>query len=145
MYDLFFSVGVPGCGNPSDQHALPGCPAWSHVLRRAQPRSFPSRGRGKEQVQHPHQEPLHLRYEKLAEALCSLKLCKLLVWSYHGRRTVSTSPQIDSLDAGGLWNVRLSLQGDFLLTILTTCRWISFAVKTKRLKIIIRKVTKQKE
>lgn len=51
------------------------------------------------------------------------------MWSYHGRRTVSTSPQIDSLDAGGLWNVRLSLQGDFLLTILTTCRWISFAVK----------------
>lgn len=60
-----FPVGFPGCGDPADQLALPGCSAWSHVLRRAQPRSFPCRDCGKEQVQHPRQKPLHLRYEKL--------------------------------------------------------------------------------
>lgn len=25
-------VGFPGCGDPADQHALSGCPTWSHVL-----------------------------------------------------------------------------------------------------------------
>ena len=31
----FPPAGFPGCGDSADQHALPGCPTWSHVLCRA--------------------------------------------------------------------------------------------------------------
>lgn len=48
---------------------------WSHVLRRAQPRPFPLRDRGSEQVQHPHQKPLPVRYEELGVGVMFLRFC----------------------------------------------------------------------
>lgn len=85
MRTTCLSVGLPGCGNPTDQHALPGFPTWSHVLCWTQPGAFLRRGCGTEQVQHPRQKPLHIRYEtliRLAELFCFFKLCNKRLSQY---------------------------------------------------------------
>lgn len=92
-------VGFPGSGNATDQYALPGCSAWSYVLLRAQPGTFPCWGCGQKQVQYPHQKSLHLRYEnldfllKLSEIICLCDLGDLnVVWNDQaGFRTTYTT------------------------------------------------------